>query len=293
MDRPRRIAYDVLHEVGANDAYANVTLATMLAEQQLDARDAGFVTQIVNGTLRNQSLLDAVIARCSSRPLSKIDPRLLDVLRMSSYQLLFMNVGSHAAVSTGVDLAASVAGEGGKGYVNAVLRAVSRQDHDRWLSDVVPDRSTDFAGSLGVQYSHPGWIVSALRDALGRAHADQIEDLLATDNLPPPVTLVARPGRSDVAELLSAGGTPGRWSEFAVTAPSGNLGRLRGVRRGDIGVQDEGSQLVAIALARAQLSGSDTTWVDLCAGPGGKVALLAALAAERGASVVGVELHEH
>jgi 16S rRNA (cytosine967-C5)-methyltransferase len=283
----------VLHEVGANEAYANVALAAILHDQHFDARDSGFVTEIVNGTLRNSSLLDAIIARCSSRPLTKIDPRLLDVLRMSCYQLLFMNVGAHAAVSTGVDLAVSVAGEGGKGYVNAILRAVSRRSREQWLAEVVPDRDNDFVGSLSLRYSHPKWIVSALRDSLGREGADQIEALLATNNRPPPVTLVARPGRSDVAELLSAGGTRGRWSEFAVLAPTGTPGRLPGVRRGDVGVQDEGSQLVAIALAHAELSGADATWVDLCAGPGGKVALLAALAAQRGALVVGVELHEH
>lgn len=292
-DRPRRAAYDVLHEVGANQAYAHVALPQFLKSYGLEQRDAGFVTEIVNGVLRNQLLLDLVIAKCCTRPLTNVDPRLLDVLRMGAYQILFMNVGSYAAVDTSVSLAGSIAGEGGKGFVNAVLRAVSNQTRTQWLEQVVPDQQGDPIGFLSATYSQPQWIVSALRDALGRNRAGEIEALLEVNNQAPQVTLVARPGRSTVEQLLAAGASPGRWSEFAATAPAGHVGRIAAVRRGDAGVQDEGSQLVAIALARAKISGTDTTWVDLCAGPGGKVALLAALAAQRAAWVVGIELHEH
>jgi 16S rRNA (cytosine967-C5)-methyltransferase len=108
------------------------------------------------------------------------------------------------------------------------------------------------------------------------------------------VTLVARPGRTDVASLLAAGASPGRWSPYAAVLEQGDPADLAAVRSGDAGVQDEGSQLAAIAAARAPLDGgADERWLDLCAGPGGKAALLAGLASERGAAVLAAELQPH
>jgi 16S rRNA (cytosine967-C5)-methyltransferase len=107
------------------------------------------------------------------------------------------------------------------------------------------------------------------------------------------VTLVARPGRAEVAELVAAGATPGRWSPYAAGLPGGDPGSFPAVREGRAGVQDEGSQLVALALATAALDGPDARWLDLCAGPGGKAALLAALAAGRGAGLLAAELAPH
>ena len=117
--------------------------------------------------------------------------------------------------------------------------------------------------------------------------------MLAADNTPPLVTLVARPGRAEVAELVAAGAGPGRWSPYAAVLPGGDPGAIPAVREGRAGVQDEGSQLVALALADASLAGPDERWLDLCAGPGGKAALLAALAEGRGAALLAAELAPH
>lgn len=130
------------------------------------------------------------------------------------------------------------------------------------------------------------------------AAGPQIEDLLEADNERPEVTLVARPGRSTAEELLTVVGEdsalPGRWSPYAVRlAEGGEPGALDPVREGRAGVQDEGSQLVALALANAPVEGSDRAWLDGCAGPGGKAALLAALAAQRGAALLASEKQPH
>ena len=146
-------------------------------------------------------------------------------------------------------------------------------------------------------HSHPRWVVSALWDALGGGRAG-IEELLTADNERPEVTLVARPGRATVAELAEAlgGGAacPAAGPRTRVRlADGGDPAGLEAVREGRAGVQDEGSQLVAIALAAAPLDGPDRRWLDGCAGPGGKAALLAALGAERGAALVASEKQPH
>jgi 16S rRNA (cytosine967-C5)-methyltransferase len=116
-------------------------------------------------------------------------------------------------------------------------------------------------------HSHPRWVVSALWDSLGGGRAG-IERLLEADNERPEVTLVARPGRATTEELLrEEAAVPGRWSPYAVRlSEGGEPGAIEAVRDGRAGVQDEGSQLVALALANAPLDGPDEKWLDGCAG---------------------------
>ena len=287
IDPARRAAYDALHELARTDGYANLLLPKMVAH--LDGRDAAFATELVYGTLRRLDWLDAVIASCVDRPITKVDPRLLDVLRLGTYQLLDLRVPSHAAVSASVDLGRSVAGEGPAKFVNAVLRKVSRKDTAGWAQQLLPHDEDE---RLAMQYSHPLWIVKALREALGPDEGE-LPDLLAIDNQAAAVTLVARPGRSEVAELIAAGAAPGRWSPYAAELPSGRPGDIPAVAEHRAGVQDEGSQLVALALTRVDPEATGETWLDMCAGPGGKSALLAGIAAERGGVLLATDLREH
>jgi 16S rRNA (cytosine967-C5)-methyltransferase len=157
---------------------------------------------------------------------------------------------------------------------------------------VAPDPTTDPVGFAVVARSHPRWIVEELRDALG-ARAEELDDLLAADNVPPRVTLVARPGLCEPGELMEAGGKLTGYSPWGCVLSSGAPGGVPAVADGRAGVQDEGSQLVALALAGAAVEGQDSSWLDLCAGPGGKAALLGALAAQRGAGLLAVERQPH
>jgi 16S rRNA (cytosine967-C5)-methyltransferase len=145
---------------------------------------------------------------------------------------------------------------------------------------------------MAVEFSHPKWVVSALRDALGE-RADDLPALLAANNEPADLSLVARPGRCSVDDLLALGAQPGRWSPLAARLPSGMPGDLALVRDGRAGVQDEGSQLVALALASIDVSDDGGAWLDLCAGPGGKAALLAGLAVQAGGGLTAIEPREH
>ncbi len=290
-DPARRAAYDVLHEVGAGDAYANLYMRSLFAELELDGRDAGFATELVFGVLRNRSTLDAVLAACVDRPLAKLDPRILDILRLGAYQLLYLRTAAHAAVGSSVDLAADVVGPAPKGLVNAVLRKVAAKDLETWLAQLTSGLTR--AKALAVRTSHPAWIVSSLRDALG-GDDDALRELLEHNNTPPAVTLAARPGRITVAKLSSQAGDrvrPGRWSPYALVLTDGRPGSLAAVRAQHAGVQDEGSQVMALLLANADLDGRDERWLDMCAGPGGKAGLLAGLAAERGARLLASDVH--
>ena len=287
VDQARRAAYAVLRAVHAEDAYANLALATSLRERGLGGRDAAFVTELVSGTLRGRGTYDAMLAACVTRPLDTLDAAVLDVLRLGSHQLLAMRVPTHAAISTSVDLVRREVGHRPAGFVNAVLRKVSARDLAAWVAEVAPDRATDPDGYLAVAHSHPRWVVERLREAVGD---DEVEALLAADNEPPRPVLVARPGRSEPAELP---GEPTRWSPHGVVHEGGDPASVPAVAEGRAGVQDEGSQLVALALAWAELDGRDDRWLDLCAGPGGKAALLAALAAGQGARVLAAERLPH
>jgi 16S rRNA (cytosine967-C5)-methyltransferase len=293
-DPARRAAYDVLRAVRADAAYTNLALPGALARRRVAGRDAAFATELASGTTRWQGLYDGVLSACLDRPLAKVQPTVLDALRLGCHQLLSMRVAPHAAISTTVDLVRSEVGPGASGFANAVLRRVSEHSRDAWVRRVAPDPATDPVGFAATAYSHPRWVVEALGEALAAAgepgDPDELESLLAADNEPPAVTLVARPGLASVAELP---GERGRYSPYAVVSDGGNPADVPAVAEGRAGVQDEGSQLVALALAAAVLDGPDERWLDLCAGPGGKAALLARLAAARGARVVANEVQPH
>jgi 16S rRNA (cytosine967-C5)-methyltransferase len=175
---------------------------------------------------------------------------------------------------------------------NAVLRKIADRSRDDWLAVVAPARAMDLVGHLSVTYSHPRWVVQAFLDALDD-DVEQVEALLAADNVAPKVTLAVRPGLADVDQLVVAGAAPGRWSPYAAALSAGDPGALEQVRSGRAGVQDEGSQLAAIALATADVDGRDERWLDLCAGPGGKAALLTGIGLGRGATLVASERLVH
>ncbi len=271
LDGARLTAYDVLDGVSAREAYANLLLPQLLRERDLDPRDAGFATQLAYGALRAQGTLDAVLARLVDRPLADLDPRVLDLLRLGAYQIVDLRVPAHAAVTTTVDLTRAIVGTGASGLVNAVLRKVAAGgDRAAWLAQLAADGDR----RLALATDHPGWVVAAWREALGGDA--ELEEALLADGAAPEVHLVARHvAREQLAE--ESGGTPGPWSPYAVRLGGGDPGRLPSVRSGAAAVQDEGSQLAALLLTRAPLEGPDARWLDVCAGPGGKAALLAAV----------------
>ena len=187
-DPARQAAFDALRAVDERDAFVNLLLPPLLRERRLDARAAALATELAHGTLRWRGTYDAIIDHLA--PGRTIEPAVRDVLRLGCHQILSMRVPDHAAVSTSVDLVKSAVGHRATGFTNAILRRVAARPLDDWLAELTAGLAADAA--LSVRTSHPEWIVAALRDALGRD--GDLEALLAADNLPPKVTLVARPG---------------------------------------------------------------------------------------------------
>ena len=213
---------------------------------------------------------------------------MLDVLRLAVHQLLSMRVAQHAAVDEAVSLAREVGSRSATGFVNAVLRTVTRTRPEEWRARVVGSATTQ-DDRLAAEHAHPAWIVRAFRRALEADGRDgELEELLAADNLAPRVSLTALPGLARPEEL--AGAAPGRFSPFAQASDGGDPARWPAVREGRARVQDEGSQLAALALSRARPVVEGERWLDLCAGPGGKAALLAAEAFAGGATLVANEI---
>ncbi|MET4146173.1 transcription antitermination factor NusB [Arthrobacter sp. UYCo732] len=303
-DPARLVAFEVLRAVAAEDAYANLVLPSRIRHHGLDKRDAGFATELSYGALRSQGTYDAVLARCVDRPLDQLDPAILDALRIGTHQLLAMRVPAHAALDQTVGLARAVIGAGPSALINAVLRKVAAHTLEEWLELLVAGE-TDETKVASIRYAHPEWIVRAMRQSLvahGRS-ATEIRDLLEADNAAPVVNLVALPGLGSLDEALDNGATPGELVEGSALSSGGDLGRLASVREGSTRVQDVGSQLVARAMAAVDLGprshgadgtgAADEAWLDMCAGPGGKAALLGALANEQGATLLANEPAPH
>lgn len=254
----RDVALGVLTEVDEADAYANLLLPARLRDARLDARDASLATELTYGTLRGLGLYDAVAEAAADRHPADLDPRTSSAVRMGVHQLLSMRVADHAAVSETVDALRRAGGGRSSGLVNAVLRRVSAHDADTWIEELTAERGADDA--LALRTSHPAWIVRALRIAL-RGHGrggDELETalraVLEANNAPAKVSLAVLPGladrdalvKGDALQLMRADLSP-----IGLVLEAGDPRDVPGVAQAHVRVQDQGSQLVALALAEA------------------------------------------
>jgi 16S rRNA (cytosine967-C5)-methyltransferase len=280
-DAPRLLAYDVLHEVNRNGGYSNLLLPKILSKSQMDERDKGFVTELVYGTLRMQGRHDWILAQASDRPWEEVNPALVDV----AHQLFEMRVPTHAAVSATVELGRKVLGESKASFLNAILRKVSQKSLDEYVSEI--ELIKDDFERLSILYSHPQWIISAYLDQLG--NLDEVRELLSANNLAPRPTLVSWPGLSTQDDLVDVGATATYFSPYGAIF-DGSPASLDLIVQRKAGVQDEGSQLVAHIFS--QVAEGQDAWLDLCAGPGGKAALLSAVAKSKNIEFSANEISE-
>ena len=274
LDGARLTAYDVLDGVSSRGAYANLLLPQLLRERQLDERDAAFATQLAYGALRAQGTLDAVLTGLVSRPLAELDPRVLDLLRLGAYQLIDLRVP--VARRRRHDGRPDPGHRRHRRLRPGQRRPAEGRRRGRPRAVAGPPR-WGRRRAAGPGHQPPALDRGRLAAALGGD--DELEAALLADDAAPEVHLVAR--RIDREDLVEeSGASPGPWSPFAVRLHGGDPGRLPSVRSGAAAVQDEGSQLAALLLARAPLEGTDAAWLDMCAGPGGKSGLLAAVRPE-------------
>ena len=299
IDRARLAAYECLYAVRQDGAYANIVLPNIIKDKKLNKIDAAFATELSYGTIRLFALYDEIIKNAYTGK-SKLDPTVKDILRLGAHQLFSMRVPPHAAVCETVDLARYITTDGPSKTVNAIMRRMSERSLQQWEEIVFSGK--DEEEILSIKYSHPAWIVRALKESLiknGRP-AEEIIDLLEANCKNPYVCLVARHGLIHPADLatqarniLNTNVCPGILSYDAVIIENGVPGKLPAIRNGLAAVQDEGSQLCAQILAHVQVKSNTKKWLDLCAGPGGKAALLASYAKENGAFLLANEFSAH
>lgn len=308
-DAARLLAAKTLIAVDEDGQFANLVLPKVLRQQQVadpnfDRQDSAFTAELVYGTTRRQGTLDWVLAQHSSKPLEELDATVRACLRLGAYQLMYMRVPDHAAIGETVSVARELGGEAPSRFVNAVLRSIQREGVDSIEERIY--QIPDLHQRLGIKYSHPEWVVSAFAQSLDahRMGDADLEAALEANNEAALVTLVARPSlisATDLAEeaedILQTVVRQGSLSPYAVTLEAGDPGALPSIRSGEAGVQDEGSQIAALLLANAPLEGPakqvDQKWLDLCAGPGGKAALLAAMGQEAGVQLTANEIIPH
>jgi 16S rRNA (cytosine967-C5)-methyltransferase len=289
MTNARDVALAALLAVEQSDAYLNLILPKRLNEAKLIVSDAAFATELAYGTARNQGFYDYIIQVVTKRSVSEIDLEVLCALRMGVHQLLLLETPPHAAIFETVNQIKRSPKQSASGFVNAALRRVSEGTFDNWVSHLEHEDSSNDE-FLSIRYSHPVWVTRALKMALDADGAkDELVSALSSDNSNPKVNLVRFPGRAEPRGAI----IKGEASPLGYELLGGDPSSLPEVARGDFRVQDQGSQLSVLALTEARPVAAGERWLDLCAGPGGKAALMAAIAAGHNVTMVTNEVSEH
>jgi 16S rRNA (cytosine967-C5)-methyltransferase len=279
----REAAYDALRAVSTGSADLPHALAR--ARTQLpDERDRALTGEIVAGTLRWQGAFDHIIAELSRRPVTRLDPEVLDILRSAIFQLLHLDrVPAAAVVSDAVNMTRKAGKKSAGPLVNALLRRVSRERDHLPLPrrPAAPDDRAAALDYLAITLSHPRWLAARWLDRYGFAAT---EAWLQFNNRPAPLTIRANRLRTSSASLVESLVThgvevePGRFAPDAWVVRKGNPLLTPLADTGRFVVQDEASQLIA-SLVSAQ---SGERVLDACASPGGKTTAIAAAMDDRG-----------
>jgi 16S rRNA (cytosine967-C5)-methyltransferase len=289
MTSARDVALASLLAVEQSDAYLNLILPKRISEARLLHSDAAFATELAYGTSRNQGFYDYVIQVVTKRSTRDIDLEVLCALRLGIHQLLQLETPAHAAIFETVNQIKRSPKHSAFGFVNAALRRVSETDFEFWVREL-EDEDFNSDEFLSTRYSHPIWVTRALKLALDADGAkEELVQALASDNSNPKVNLVRFPGRGEPSSSLLKGDA----SPYGYELVSGDPSTLPEVACGDYRVQDQGSQLSALALTEAKPIKKGERWLDLCSGPGGKAALLAAVGSMHDVQLVTNEVSKH
>ncbi len=350
----RLAALTVLNDVYKRDSFANLDLPQVLHKYQVTGQNAHFATEIVYGTLRWKELIDRIL-KSAGLSSAKTSVEVLNICRIGTYQILFMDTPAYAAVTMSVNMAHHQKLFRQKSFINVILRKISTRTLQEWQSIVVSQvPKTQGLQRLSIRYSHPEWIIEKYQRSLeatyDKSHGDELlVPNLVRNNEPPSVTLCIRPSLITREELIEQLPKDAQWesthySPLGVKVKGVNPKNLPAVKNGSVGVEDEGSQIAALSLVNAPLknevtenksiknkiieknnvaennviennmanntagnnvtnklakdiTGKDTCasqrWLDMCAGPGGKSAVLASYAQKYNASLTLNEIAPH
>ena len=284
----RTTALSALIAVRRQNAWADGALKEYIARDRLSRRDAALAARLVYGVVQNRLLLDFDLAQVVSSPLAKLQPVVLDILRLGAYQILFLDkVPQHAAVSEAVEMTRQHGRPKAAGMVNAILRRIgANREHMPELPHESPEEY------LSVRYSHPRWLVRRLLELLG---PEEAEEYLRLDNEPVPTCIQTNFLKTDAPHLerelrgagLNVQAHPWLAGCFLVTG-TGDLEKLPAFREGRFMVQDAAARLVSLVAA----PGVRSRVLDVCAAPGGKSFALA-IDMQDGGEILSCDVYPH
>lgn len=269
VTKTRLMAHELLMAVETEGTYPNILLPQMLKDSNLDKKDKGFLQELAYGAMRMQIYYDSIIKQMTA--VKDLDVDVLVTLRLALHELLNMRTGDHAVVDQYVELIKKSKARA-SGLVNALLRRLIRE------KDELIAKATDEGKDLSTKYAHPKWIIDALAASRELDSRGDVVSLLEVNNQSPKPQMVALPPTEP-----PAGSVKLELGEFGFEA-------MDGLQLEHYRYQDQGSQLVTQIAARAAADGN---WLDMCAGPGGKASLLAAIAAQRNSKLTAIELYPH
>lgn len=286
MVNPREVALKILVDINEKKAYSNIELNKM--DKDMEHRDENLVREIVYGIIENKLYIDHIISKASKIRLKKIHPYILEILRMGIYQILFMDkIPNSAAVNESVKLAKKYGHKGTIGYVNGILRAITR-DKDKFLEIDESDK----AQFISIKYSHPKWMVERWIKEFG---TDFTEKLCKANNETPSLNIRVNTLKTNKKELILKLTEKGIKLKEALYADDclivdevNNITNLQEFKDGLFTIQDESSMLVAQIMDPVEGS----TALDVCSAPGGKSTHMAQYMGNKG-MIISRDIFDH
>ncbi|MDF2524302.1 MAG: rRNA ((967)-C(5))-methyltransferase [Clostridiales bacterium] len=289
VDFPREVALKIIYDINEKGAYSNISINKNIEGQELRELDKAFITELVYGTIKWKLSIDYIIQQFSNIKLKKLSPWILNVLRLGVYQLLYTDrIPPSAACNESVGLAKKYGHSASSGFVNAILRNITRNKEKIKF----PDKDNETLRYLSIKYSHPEWMVKAWLDRFGPEFA---ESLLESNNQVPEFSLRVNTLKVSKDKLLEY------FNEIGIEAETGrhipeaiivrnpsSISKLDAFKNGWFQVQDESSMLVARVLDPKP----GELVIDVCSAPGGKSTHIAQLMENKG-RVISRDIHEH
>ena len=291
MDRVREMALKVLYDVDKNGAYSNIALDETLKQarkrqKKIEARDVGFISEIVYGTISWKLTIDEIIKKYSNIRIKKISPWILNILRMSIYQILFLDkVPKSAAVNEGVNLAKRYGHRASSNFVNAILRKASKEDYEAFF-EIQND-----AERISKTTSMPMWLVEKL---LKENTVEKVEQICQNSNIRPKMCIRVNTLKTNLQTLMEELGKQGIQVEkeknenFLFLEGAKNIEGWKTFQEGKITIQDEAAGWIPEILNPQP----NEKVLDACSSPGGKTTYMAELMKNEG-EIIAWDLHDH
>lgn len=289
VDKAREVALKTLYRINNEGAYSNIALDEEISKnaQKLNAKDIGLISEIVYGVITWKLTIDEIIKKYSKIRLKKISPWILDILRLSIYQIVFLDkIPKSAAVNEGVNLAKRYGHRSSSGFANAILRKVEKQDYEDFKN------IKDEKERLSKQYSMPLWIIEEL---IGEGlELEKIEEICISSNIRPKVSIrinTLKTNKEELKHILeneNIKATDGILKDFLVLDKAKNIEKLESFKNGLFTVQDEAAGLTSLILDPKK----GESILDACSSPGGKTTYIAQLVENEG-QIIAFDIHEH